>query len=158
MAAKKAGVSLKFFHNEFVRAIDNEIRDYIVAVKNRYIRILNDMMRGPKTGRIYNVGKTPTKADRAAGRNFRSHQASAPGEAPAIDTGRLRQSIVSEITKRFPMVWEAVVGTSIKPAAGQERSYPEILEFGSAKIEPRPMWRPALEKISAEAEKRHGDE
>jgi hypothetical protein len=37
-------------------------------------------MSGPKSGRIYRRGK-------------KSHQASAPGEPPAVDTGKLKNSI-----------------------------------------------------------------
>lgn len=150
--AKKSGVKLRFFATEFIDAIDDEVMGVILRVRNRYIRIVQEMMRLPKTGRIYRIGKTPTKGDKEAGRAFRSHQASAPGESPAIMFGRLRQSIVSEVTRLFPAVWETVVGTSIKPAPGQDRSYPQILEEGSTNIEPRPMWRPALEQLRSEAD------
>lgn len=150
--AKKASVKLRFFATEFLDALDDEVKGIITRARNRYVRIVQDMHRAPKTGRIYNIGKTPTKGDAAAKRTFRSHQASAPGEAPAVMYGRLRQSIVSDIQRLFPSVWEAVVGTSIKPEAGQDRSYPQILEEGSTNIEPRPMWRPALEQLRSEAD------
>ena len=47
--------------------------------------ILSDILTGPRTGRIYRRGGVV-------------HQASAPGEAPASDTGELRQSIVSVVS------------------------------------------------------------
>lgn len=43
-------------------------------------------MRGPKSGIVYKRKST-------------THQASAPGEAPAIDTGILRSSIAAKVTK-----------------------------------------------------------
>jgi len=150
--ARKAAVSLKWHGAQFLHVLDDEIKGIIVRTTRRYQRILQDMMRGPKTGAIYRVAKTPTKGDRKAGRSFRSHQASAPGEPPGIWFGRLRQSIVSEMNRIAVGVWETVVGTSIKPEPGEERSYPQMLEEGTVNMEPRPMWRPALEQVRSEAD------
>lgn len=79
-------------------------------------------MRGPKSGRLYRRGS-------------RTHQASAPGQAPAVDFGQLINSIqvehVSDTTSK--------VGTSIE--------YAMPLEFGSRRVAARPVWRPAIEKL-----------
>jgi len=58
------------------------------------------------------------------------HKASAPGEPPAVDTGRLRSSITHEIegTKGY-------VGTNVE--------YALALEIGIG-MKPRPFLRPAL--------------
>jgi phage gpG-like protein len=84
-------------------------------------------MRGEKHGRYYKVSKTG-----------KPHRASAPGEAPAIDTGALVNSITiaSSLSEKFTRM----VGTN------QEQA--EILEFGSpgGKIAPRPFLRPAAIK------------
>ena len=61
-----------------------------------------------------------------------SHTASAPGDSPAVDTGRLRQSIsVVKLTEGHYRV-----GTNV--------SYAPLLEFGTRDIAPRPFLRPAL--------------
>lgn len=85
--------------------------------------IVKRIQRGPATGRVY------TKSNPA-----RTHQASAAGEAPATDTGRLASSIDY---KR-----EGQLSASV----GSELAYAAMLEFGTAKIDPRPAWVPAVEK------------
>ena len=76
-----------------------------------------------KSGRTYEI-KGPPK---------RTHRASAPGEAPANDTGALARSIQANIEGKT-----AEVFTNIEYAAW--------LEFGTLNIEPRPFLFPALEK------------
>jgi phage gpG-like protein len=63
----------------------------------------------------------------------RTHRASAPGEAPATDTGRLANSIQADIEGK-----NATVFTNVE--------YAPWLEFGTRTIEPRPFMFPALEK------------
>lgn len=73
-------------------------------------------MAGPKSGRWYS-----------------NHRASAPGEAPAMDTGTLANSIDTE--RESPGAW--VVYTNV--------DYAEYLEFGTVYIAPRPAFVPAAE-------------
>jgi len=80
-------------------------------------------LSGKRSGRIYRIGK-----------KGRIHQASAPGEAPASLTGRLRQSITHQILWEGDLVW-GEVGTTLPQSA--------ILEFGGVtwnggRILPRP--------------------
>lgn len=74
------------------------------------------------------------------GRSYRRgsvvHVASAPGTAPAVDTGRLRSSITHEIG-RDPRGLVARVGTNVR--------YAVYLELGTRKMRPRPFLRPALQ-------------
>lgn len=79
-------------------------------------------MTGKKSGRIYRV------------RGGIEHQASAPGEAPAVETANLITSIavVQESDLR------AIVGTSVE--------YGLHLEFGTSRMGPRPWLGPAFEK------------
>lgn len=81
-------------------------------------------MAQPKHGRIYDVG------------GVAPHQASAPGESPAIDTGLLA-NIQTEADGR-PTRW--VTYTTAEYAAA--------LEFGSPTlgIAPRPFFTPAAER------------
>lgn len=95
------------------------------------------MMRGPHGGRIY----TTYFITRGAGPNrvvipvsARSpHQASAPGEAPAVDTGRLIRS--SEI-QNYPNEFRVVVRWTDSAAAR--------MQLGTDRIEPRPFASLAL--------------
>lgn len=91
--------------------------------------IVKRIQRGPKTGRVYRRGNI-------------LHQASAPGQAPATDTGRLASSIVYE--RLSPML--ATVGSNIVYAA--------MLEFGTRRILPRPAWVPAVEAARPKLQQR----
>jgi phage gpG-like protein len=71
-------------------------------------------------------------AEPKSGRTYGGHVASAPGEAPAIDTGALANSIQVELDGL-----SATVGTNQESAP--------VLEFGGAHIAPRPFMEPAFE-------------
>ena len=96
------------------------------AVAAATLTITNDIKRAiqgpPKTGRLYNR------------RGNIVHRASAPGQAPATDTGALVSSIAYK--QQSPM--EATISSRLK--------YAPWLEFGTRKMAPRPAWRPAVEK------------
>lgn len=87
------------------------------SIRNEMIRLIQSP---PKTGRIYR-------------RRGVEHQASAPGQAPATDTGRLVNSIV---TRYEPSELTGIVGVTA--------AYGDDLEFGTQKMEPRPYARPAV--------------
>lgn len=74
----------------------------------------------PKTGRLYR-------------RNGRIHQASAPGEHPANDTGFLIASIATETDEN-----------ALKGSVNIGAEYGKFLEYGTVKMAPRPFARPAL--------------
>lgn len=81
------------------------------------------VMDPPKTGRVYE------KYDPR-----RTHQASAPGEAPATDTGNLAAGIILDKT-------DASKG---RVTIASTAPYSRHLEFGTSKMEPRPFLRRAL--------------
>jgi hypothetical protein len=81
------------------------------------------ILRGPKTGRLYSRGRG------------KFHQASAPGEAPANDTGTLASRLFFDIHNG---------GTSA--SVFSDVDYAPILENGGGKIAPRPFLGPALDK------------
>jgi hypothetical protein len=89
----------------------------IGIVEDRWVRLI---MGPPKTGRIYR-------------RRGVEHQASAPGEAPASDTGRLVNS------RRLEYSQAELRGSMIVSAA-----HILPLEHGTRKMEPRPSVRRAL--------------
>lgn len=81
-----------------------------------------------KTGRVYNRGG-------------RSHQASAPGQAPASDTGRLLGSRNTEIED-----------DGLVARVSYNTEYARRLEMGDEDFEPRPYLRVALEAKRDEVE------
>jgi phage gpG-like protein len=103
---------------------EKEIGSVLDAVGKSIINGVRKQMRSPKSGRVYKRGK-----------RGRDHVASAPGEAPAVDTSFLiNRSIYS--TKVSPL--EFIVGSNIE--------YSAHLEFGTRPrdghpgIRPRPSW------------------
>jgi len=105
------------------------------------------IMDGPKTGRIYEKGEREvsftTKSGKQVaftarkGKKSRTHQASAPGEAPATDEGLLVSSIQTRSTGRL----------SAEVNVGAE--YGETLELGSldGKIAARPFLSKAVAEV-----------
>lgn len=65
----------------------------------------------------------------------RIHTASAPGEAPATDTGFLASNIYKDIEDN-----------GMTGIVESRAPYSAALEFGTSKILPRPFMQPALEK------------
>ena len=63
------------------------------------------------------------------------HVASAPGEPPAVDYGRLRSSVKSTILQKAPtgLITVSVGGAMVK--------YAKWLEFGTSRIKPRPFFQ-----------------
>jgi HK97 gp10 family phage protein len=77
---------------------------------------------GPGHGRIYT-------------RHGIQHQASAPGDPFATDTGRLRASITHSLT---------LDAKGLVARIGSDVEYALFVEAGTSKMEPRPYLRPAL--------------
>jgi HK97 gp10 family phage protein len=103
------------------------------AIQATGLEILTDIkkriQRGPKTGRTYLRGTV-------------SHRASAPGEAPATDTGALVSSVayskVNELTAQIE----------------SRLPYATFLEFGTVNMDPRPAWTPAVEQAAPKLQQR----
>ena len=101
------------------------------AVRELAIRKIQEP---PKTGRVYRHRGV-------------DHQASAPGEAPASDTGTLVQRTTTEYDQ------EQLQGT-----VWFRTAYAAALEFGTQKIEPRPYARVSLQEKSKEIQQNIADE
>lgn len=69
------------------------------------------------------------------GRQYGRHRASAPGQPPATDTGRLAASVREELGRDSKGLVE-VIGTDVR--------YARFLELGTRTTAPRPFLRPAL--------------
>lgn len=85
-----------------------------------------------KTGRIYT-------------RNTVKHQASAPGESFASDTG----NAINHIQTRFE-------DDHLTGIINSGAEYAAALEFGTEKMEPRPVMRPALANKAKSIERNIG--
>ena len=112
-----------------IRAYQGDISKQLGLIVNAAaLEAVSDIRRAiqgpPKTGREYKRGKNRDII----------HRASAPGQAPATDTGTLVSSLYNEdrgyLTK----------------AIGSRLPYAFYLEFGTLKIAPRPAWIPAVER------------
>ena len=119
-----------------IKELDNFIKermtDACVAVRLNAI----NSMKEPKTGRVYDTyfyigakGKLYK-----IGKRWKPHQASAPGEPPAIDSGELAQSI------NFQVKDNGAVGE-----VGSDKKHGLYMEYGTSKIKPRPWLKPAFE-------------
>lgn len=107
--------------HEFRKAVDAtglSIRNYIVKA----------IQRSVPTGRMY--GK---------------HRASAPGEPPATDTGRLASSITFTGSVQSKKI-EAEVSSIVE--------YAPYLEYGTRRMAKRPVWLPAIMAEKKDFEKR----
>lgn len=91
----------------------------------KLIQYMQESMDEPKSGRIYSKYGVP-------------HQASAPGEAPAVWSGELYDSFRIRALNQY-----AVQVYSIDPKA-------ELLEYGGGYVEARPYARPAAERLKGE--------
>jgi HK97 gp10 family phage protein len=110
-----------------LRRLDEAVRRAVVKAVNKgavmvHKDAVESVQHGPKTGAIYTHDGI-------------AHQASAPGEAPATDTGELVSSMTFEVD-------DDGFGASI--VAKSPHAAP--LEFGTVDMDARPFMGPAFEK------------
>jgi len=125
---------------EMEKNIVSEVKKAVAAGAILVQNESKDSMRKRKSGKTYRRGSIKRKRK---GRNVvvgsKFHRASAPGESPAVDTGRLIGSVNHKLTENG---LTATVGvhdvTNVK--------YAKFLEYGTGKIAARPWLFPALEK------------
>lgn len=101
------------------RAVDDTLTDFGRALLAEFSE--------PKSGRVYK-------------RPGRDHQASAPGQPPAIDYANLAASF--EFKKESAYRVLVSIG-------GARAPYAAYLEFGTAHMSPRPFWSEAIEMVRA---------
>ena len=132
-----ASVEVKFTDNsdKFLRRLglaEEVVKKYAFDVEGNAKAAI---MSGAKTGRVYGGSGGGRDAKGRFLKQRKAHQASAPGQAPATDTGKLVNSIHAKKESRF--VW--VVGVGAK--------YGKALELGTRRMAPRPFLLPALKKV-----------
>ncbi len=94
---------------------------WAMLVRNHAVKAVQ---KGPKTGRTYVKGTV-------------THQASAPGQAPATDTGNLAGSISWNV-EASSLIADVFAGAA----------YAVHLELGTRHIKPRPFLVPALDETA----------
>ena len=99
-----------------------------------------------KTKQLLSIPGTGRTSKRT--KSGKGHIASRPGKPPAIDTGTLRASIMSDVSIGNVGV-TGKVGPDIdkiaaKAPVGTDVNYGLYLELGTSKMAPRPYLRPAL--------------
>jgi hypothetical protein len=106
------------------------------AATDVHRRAVESIQSGSKSGRVYSHYFVTIKGRavpiRARGK---PHQASAPGEAPASDSGALASSISFEVR----------LG-GMAAEIGSERDYGLFLEEGTDKVAARPWLKPAADE------------
>jgi len=158
------GGRITFFTKDVLKSLGVAQKDAMMGAGYLLSNKVKTLMASsPRTGRIYRVGKTPTKGDRKAGLTFRAHRSSGPGEPPAPNTGRLMGSVKSWAGISTIFGWETRVGTDVKYAKPLEEGVKrlgavhltgrttkdgrQIARMGPVtqwKLAPRPSWIRAL--------------
>jgi hypothetical protein len=125
-----ARARLQWRGEAFERARAAELERAMGAVAAAGEAELKVILSTPGAGREYPRGKTVT------------HKASAPGDPPAPDTGRLRASVSHEVVRS---------GADIIARVSDNTQYALALELGTEKIAPRPALRPLLPRLARAA-------
>ncbi len=125
------------------------------------LRNIREILSGKRSGRWYpmpgNINYEKTSLNKAKNYEVKyigasrkddiigaSYQASAPGEPPAPRTGRLRQSFFLTV-QPVHGAFSAVIRTNVY--------YADDLEYGTERLDPRPFFRPAVQKAIPEIQK-----
>lgn len=133
-----------------------------VKIVHSNVKEVLDSMSGDRLGRAVMAGgfilETAIKISMAAtshtGIQYGTHQASAAGETPAVDTGVYINSIITQLASSSPTEAIAEVGTNAVQANRLELGFMETDSLGRKyQQRPRPHFRPAydnnLQKIEA---------
>lgn len=117
-------------------AAQEAARDVIVTLaEDTRKRAVQGIQRGPASGAVYRKYNPR-----------RTHQASAPGQYPATDTGRLANNVRSELPTNISGMMTARVGTPI--------IYGKYLEFGTSRMAARPWLMRSFEQAKIDIERR----
>jgi len=125
-------IDTRWLEQEVEKALELSLKGIAQMVANDAKKAV---ARGPKSGRTYTKR---FKTNRQTGRIFPTedrvpHQASAPGEAPATDTGKLVSSIVGD-------------AKGLRAYIEARSAYAVHLEFGTRNMAARPFLNPAVER------------
>lgn len=113
--------------------LDPAIAEQVAALQHKFRAKAEKLDSDTKKA----VNSCALKVERDIKANMTPDGPSAPGEAPAVDTGRLRASITHRVEKESGEV-VGYVGTNVE--------YAPWLEFGTTRMKARPFMMPAIER------------
>ncbi len=119
---KELAAAFKALPDKARAGVIDALKIIALLIRNRAVARIQS---GAKTGRRYKRGSI-------------IHQASAPGESPATDTGKLASSAEFEIDEQG--LWAIVSFSAF---------YARMLEFGTRFIRPRPFLFPTVDELKA---------
>src|SRR5262245_14926549 len=117
------GYKLNWRGQQFANEVTVKVEQAMGAAAAQGEAELKVILSTPGRGRAYKRGKNVV------------HVASAPGDPPAPDTGRLRNSSTHEVVRQ---------GDDVIARVSDNTQYALHLELGTERIEPRPALRPLL--------------
>jgi hypothetical protein len=153
------------FDPEKVRAMTMRfVADGLLDIQLVASKAIRTQLSKSGTGRLYRVSR-----GRASGRNLRArgfHRASAAGQPPAVNTGRLRQSWAigmvnagqkfgigktKQTTQDLAVLTTDVAPDRISFTYGSNLKYARALEFGTRRVRSRPYVRPVFNALNKRA-------
>jgi len=143
----KAEITFKSNLKAVEAALDRAAFERMERACQHLVNETKKTLSGPRTGKTYIIPGLKTIREReirlgrrltAKERAKRYYVASAPGEPPAVRTGRLRNSIKYRVIGG---------GLNLRGIVGSSLEYAAPLEFGTSKMAPRPFLRPSYEKV-----------
>jgi len=143
--------------HDLLESTDGPVARFLAQVGQRVVNQAKANLSHPGTGRVYRRLRNTQRVNRLRGQallggvgrgesmvlesDYITHQASAPGEPPAVDLGALRASVVAQLGRDE-------LGLFVQ--AGTPLAYGGWLELGTRHIEPRPWLRPAVTTVGVQ--------
>lgn len=127
-----------------IRRLEQEFRTSCISGGELLERELKQTLLDAKlTGRVYTeIYRMVNGRPVPVGKRSKPHQASAPGQTPAIDTGALYDSIQSKPVS-------AGYGNQTRARVTISAVHAYYLEFGTRNMAPRPWIRKTLQYIAS---------
>lgn len=137
---------------QFDQLLQDGIREGMNAIQIRQSSLLRAKLSQPGAGRIYRIGKGKKRGRNLRARGF--HQASAPGQPPAVNTNRLRASwsvsgIGTQGSDSFLRFYQQGKKTVLE--FGSRVLYAPMLELGTRRMKARPYIKPTAQQVVREA-------
>ena len=124
-----------------LKAVQNKLKKRLVTNPENHLKDLVQRSASLVEGEAKKSIASGNKSGRTYMRGGKPHTASASGEAPATDTGKLIEGITTKVKTEGTKVIGQIIANSFNVTP-----YAKDLEFGTTNMRPRPYMQPALEK------------